>query len=72
MGNFKEDSDLIADIIWWLRGYMAANPESDKTRSCSGYLSPDHISALVHAKSDAEKKEEEIKERMNVNIKREG
>jgi hypothetical protein len=54
---YREDSDLIADIIWWLRGYIAAKPESDISRSSSGYLSPDHISALTHAKADVEKKE---------------
>ncbi len=51
MSNIRKDSDLIADVIWWIRGYIAGNPDS-------GYFSSDHISALMQAKISAEKVEE--------------
>lgn len=66
---YREDSDLIANIIWWLRGYMAAKPESNISCSSSGYLSPDHIAALTHAKADAEKKEELEKKKEVKDVK---
>lgn len=50
MSNIRKDSELIADVIWWLREYVAGNDES--------YFSSDHVDALIKIKISAEKEED--------------
>jgi len=47
-----KDSELIADIMWWLRGYMSGKLTPD-------YFTVEHLVALTDAKIYAEKKENE-------------
>jgi hypothetical protein len=58
MSNPKQ-SFLIADLIWWLRGYTAAYGEE----LC--YITKEHISALINAKTLTEK-EEDLREEPKV------
>lgn len=52
--NKKQDSDLLADVIWWIKGYIAGNI-SDGEQCC---FDNDHLRALVQAKIFAENQEE--------------
>ena len=53
----QKDSDYIADVIWWIKGFAAANNIYEKSTD----LNEDHLDSLRKARIILDKKVREVK-----------